>query len=152
MPSSIVMVRLDKSDSRCNVRLKSIVVEVYSLLTANDGKLAFQRVASCRTSDCNVWSPCADRDLHRRIRSRPDVLLFRSHRASSYATLLPSKRALPEHATGYIVQGGGHNCSDESPLNLLSCRNGQWNTGSPTATSLQFVCPVCGRSPKSDEE
>jgi hypothetical protein len=35
------MVRLDKSDSRRNVRLKSIVVEVYSLLTANDGKLAF---------------------------------------------------------------------------------------------------------------
>ena len=41
-PSSIVMVRLDKSDSRCNVRLKSIVAEVYSLLTANDGKLAFK--------------------------------------------------------------------------------------------------------------
>jgi hypothetical protein len=36
------MVRLDKSDSRCNVRLKSIVAEVYSLLTANDGKLAFK--------------------------------------------------------------------------------------------------------------
>jgi hypothetical protein len=29
-PSSIVMVRLDKSDSRCNVRLKSIVAKVYS--------------------------------------------------------------------------------------------------------------------------
>jgi len=40
--SSIVMVRLDKSDSRCNVRLKSIVAEVYSLLTANDGKLSFK--------------------------------------------------------------------------------------------------------------
>src|SRR5258708_332702 len=39
MPSSIVMVRLDKSDSRCNVRLKSIVVEVYSCLPANDGIL-----------------------------------------------------------------------------------------------------------------
>jgi hypothetical protein len=43
-PSSIVMVRLDESDSRCNVRLKSIVPEVYSLLTANDAKLA----ARCR--------------------------------------------------------------------------------------------------------
>jgi hypothetical protein len=38
--SSIVMVRLDKSDSRCNVRLKSIVAEVYSYWTANKGELA----------------------------------------------------------------------------------------------------------------
>src|SRR5580704_18817804 len=49
-PSSIVMVRLDKSDSRCNVRLKSIVAEVYSLLTANDGKLTFKVSATCRTT------------------------------------------------------------------------------------------------------
>jgi hypothetical protein len=41
-PSSIVMVRLDRSDSRCNVRLKSVVAEVYSLLAVNDGKLAFK--------------------------------------------------------------------------------------------------------------
>ena len=40
--SSIVMVRLDKSDSRCKVRLKSIVAEVYSCLTANEGKLALR--------------------------------------------------------------------------------------------------------------
>ena len=55
-PSSIVMVRLDKSDSRCGVRLKSMA-EVYSGLTANGRQTGSECVAEVAVAQVprNAW-------------------------------------------------------------------------------------------------